>query len=277
MGKKGGLHLFTGAGAIAIVMLLAPVSVASVSIYQTVTSGDMSIHVNEYGQADELSIGPQGNYLYQERVYYGINGQPIPEVRYLDDFYFARDNFEVFNGYWTADSHSLDGRLALNITGTVVNPVDGDGLGHVEEVFTFTNTSGGQMNLHLYDYVDWDIDYYSDDYGELSATGVLQYDLGGATYFLGSPDPISHMEIQPYPQTKMYLDNMSYVADLRDIPLGVIGPDDLAGAIQFDIVLAAGDSATWTVYKGAVPEPGALSLLVLGGLASARRRRIPGA
>jgi hypothetical protein len=55
------------------------------------------------------------------------------------------------------------------------------------------------------------------------------------------------------------------------------GPADLAGAFQWDVVVPAGGSVSITSSKAlndsAIPAPGALALLGLGGLMVSRRRR----
>lgn len=170
-----------------------------------------------------------------------------------------------------------------NLTGTVGgNPYSfsaaltytatdtGENLGQVLQTMVVTNTGSQPLNLDLFNYADFDVNNTS---GGDSATGGL----GGITISDG-PWSILYQGVgaSAYQVTNF----SSLITQLTDgsaqnysntgLPFG---PGDFTGGFQWTLALPAGESATVVMSIGVVPTPASLTLLGLGGLVAARRRR----
>jgi hypothetical protein len=147
--------------------------------------------------------------------------------------------------------------------------------------WNITNLATFAQNVSFFSYSDADIGSLSDDFANYVSGPGLNYMRVDAS----NADPSQFLTVG----ADLNLNNAWQMAAFTSTRLGLSDAlvtnlpnsaspftGDFTGALQWDLVLTAGESIGGRVTKGynyVVPAPGALALLGLGGLAAARRRR----
>lgn len=155
----------------------------------------------------------------------------------------------------------------------------GTGKASWTESLTVQNTSGAALNLHFFQYSDFDL-------GEAFGGQTLQFlpnHLNNQFYKVHQTDgsivfnstisttsfPIGHVEAGLFPATSISLldGNPTTLNDLTSA-----GPGDVAYAYQWDVILAPNESLQISKLTSIVPEPTVLSLAALAALAFSARK-----
>jgi len=152
--------------------------------------------------------------------------------------------------------------------------------------WNLTNLGQETTNVSFYNYTDWDVITATDLYSFATAPGFQQIRADNAS--AGANGEFATLsadlrlptawQVGPFSGTGSPRTSLTDTAitNLNNMLNGA-NPGDQAGAFQWDLVLAAGQSLGGRVTKGynfdPIPAPGALALLGLGGLVAARRRR----
>jgi hypothetical protein len=176
----------------------------------------------------------------------------------------------------------VGGGLTVSIIYTLVGGTGGSGNSDVAETISVKNTSGSAMDLHFFQYADFDLGGTSSDdrLAFSNANAVRQRDLGGTLALsetVATPAPDHHAG-DTFPNLyNSFFDTLP--TTLNDLP--AIGGGSLDGDVtwgfQWDRNLA--NNASFLISKdknlSAVPEPATLVLLGAGllGTEAARRRR----
>jgi hypothetical protein len=149
----------------------------------------------------------------------------------------------------------------------------GSGASDIAEIITIDNLTGAPLPFHFYQYADFDLNGTSGGDSVQFPNPYVVRQTEGATILsetVGVPAS-SHREAAFFGQTLFKL-NDNLATDLNDV--GAAGPGDVTWAFQWDSDIAAHD--TWQLSKDkrlTVPEPMTLTMLTLGSLLLARRRR----
>ena len=214
--------------------------------------------------------------LYRQNFWYrtGSSGTQTP-VYYLNNVKNTQTSAN------SATTENANNKLDFTTTYTLEGGSDGSGSATILESFTVKNLSASAVDLHLFQYVDFDLDgSYEGDTLQLGKTGALFTSAAQskgdvvATETLGVA--ANHGEVG--------LDNLVYnqLASSHPITLtdttGPVGPGDAAYAFEWDVTLAGDASFTITLQKSiqvvqTVPEPSALALASLGLVSFIWRRR----
>lgn len=148
--------------------------------------------------------------------------------------------------------------------------------------WNITNLATFPQNVSFFSYTDADVGTsLSDDFANYVSGPGLNYMRVDATnadpsqfFTVGADLSLNDAwQMAAFTSTRLGLSD-ALVTNLPNSASPFTG--DFTGALQWDLVLAAGESIGGRVTKGynyVVPAPGALALLGLGGLAAARRRR----
>lgn len=173
----------------------------------------------------------------------------------------------LFIRYGTADTFWLD--VEYDLTGGAA----GSGASDVAEVITITNNDTEALDIHLFQYCNFDLmGSAGDDSVEiLNGNQALQDDPVVTlfeTVVTGSPD---HWEAALSSVTIGSLTdaNPTTLSDASSA-----GPGDVTWAFQWDRTIEPGDTFQISKDKNIlIPEPGTLALLTLGGFTLLLRRR----
>jgi hypothetical protein len=138
----------------------------------------------------------------------------------------------------------------------------------MSEQISITNTTTEPLNLHFFQYTDFDVRGTPGDDSAVftNVNAVDQFE--GALRFtetVVTPSP-SHRGIALVPITRNKL-NDGVPTVLSDTPIGsLIGPGDLSWAYQWDLIIPRGVTIQISKDKSirAVPEPGVFSLSPFG-------------
>jgi hypothetical protein len=178
-----------------------------------------------------------------------------------------------------------DGAILIDYVFTLMDDTgaqDEDGFGWD---ITLSNTTGADIPLVLYTYLDLDLGGAADWFDDMATI-----DLGRAVV-TDADDPAAlfvwnqtvggriadHFAVGAYPGVRATLDTMGAAQDLSDT-MNPFGPADFTAAYQFDFLVAAGSSVTSSSSTSIAPEPDSAVLTALGlmGLTvSGRRRKLP--
>ncbi len=150
----------------------------------------------------------------------------------------------------------------------------GSGAANLAEVVKIHNDGDRALDLHFFQYADFDLDGDAvDDSVVISGAPkntATQADgsVVSESVVTGEPD---HYQAAVYNAILAALTDAD-ADDLTD-DAGPKTNDNLTWAFQWDVTLAPGQTFIISKTKNLVPEPAALGVLALGGLALARRRR----
>jgi hypothetical protein len=158
---------------------------------------------------------------------------------------------------------------------TLSGGIEGSGSSGVNEIVTVRNYSGTSLDLHFFQYTDFDLNATpNNDYAiHTNGNTIRQSDQNSffsETVITSVPQ---HWEIAPYSTTLDKL-NDGLATTLSDTT-SVFGPTDVTWAFQWDKIVAPRNSFQISIPKNiwAVPEPATITMLVLGGLSFLRRRK----
>jgi hypothetical protein len=151
----------------------------------------------------------------------------------------------------------------------------GDSRSDIAETIAIRNTSSVPLAISFFQYSDFDLGgTVADQSVEILGFGnntARQTDVGFvAQETVVTPRP-SRFEVGFFPSILNRL-NDANTDDLQNVA-GPLGPGDLTWAYQWDFVIPANSSALISKNKQIVPAPGAVALIMLGGLVVFSRRR----
>ena len=155
----------------------------------------------------------------------------------------------------------------------------GSGASDLAEQISIVNTSGGAIDMHFFQYSDFDLDEDADGDTVVFTNANAVAQSNGATAMTETVvTPVSsHHEGGIYPDTLDKLED-GFVDDLDDTPgIGVpLGPDDVTWAYQWDVSIPSGGTFQISKDKNliAIPEPSTLLLVLLGLTIIAARTRL---
>ncbi|MGE0481844.1 MAG: PEP-CTERM sorting domain-containing protein [Phycisphaerae bacterium] len=158
----------------------------------------------------------------------------------------------------------------FNAALTYVATDTGLNVGQVTETMVITNTSPAELRLNLYNYTDYDVAATAgSDSAVLSGAGLMTITDGPWTAQFGAAGASAY-QVTSFATVRGLLAN-ALVDNLNNTGLP-FGPGDFTGAFQWTLTIPGGGTATFSERLAIVPEPSALALLAIGGLAFIRRR-----
>jgi len=170
----------------------------------------------------------------------------------------------------TYTSNDLEIRTTYNLTGAPV----GSGTSDVAETIRITNLSGDTLDLHFFQYSDFDLDGTSgNDIGQLvNANTVRQWDATNTQILLTETvvtPAANHYEIDTFANTLNSLTDGLPTTLSDSSPY--VGPGDVTWAFEWDRTLAgSGAGSSFIISKdkniatSPVPEPASLVLMGMG-------------
>jgi hypothetical protein len=180
------------------------------------------------------------------------------------------------------------GGLQVSITYILTGGPSGSGTSGISEVITLKNTSSVAMDLHFFQYTDFDLGGVLDAFDDvarfttaIAGNEIEQFDPDtNFSEVITTPAAGLH-QISAFPAIHSSLTDGGPTT-LTDTPApGVLfGPADVEFAFRWDFTLAAGDETLISKTKrvrGVIPEPASLAIWGLGALSLSafglRRRR----
>lgn len=167
----------------------------------------------------------------------------------------------------------------LTITYTLMGGSAGSGAATMGEVISIRNTSADPLDMHLFQYCDFELDGSPHDLGVsvVNANTIVEYSASRMAETVITPAPHHYA-------AGLAGELLATLTDAAPTTLadaaGPAGPGDLAWAIQWDWTLSPGDSVIVSEEKRfmptPVPEPATSTILIvaLAGLARRRRGRV---
>ncbi len=205
-------------------------------------------------------------YTFAYRLASEPNATPLWEMDYLGDL-TTSDSTSVL--------YELAGVFQLELTFTVDDAVAGDQQALLKTDVSLTNLSGGDLDLSLFQYVDYDVDFdESDDTVEIQDSGAKAVQSDDAVHIsetIISPSA-SHHQVALFEDDLLgqLLDSNS-AFDLNDDG-SLLGPNDVTFAFQWDLSLEDNEIFTLGKDMRVVPEPATMALFVAGLTLVAPRR-----
>ena len=258
-------HL-TAVLALVVGVALMATSAANAGIF-TLTDANSTATIDTTSQ-DGISdwVVDSVDHSYQQWFWYRI-GATGPESS-IDTLGIVTEgtsdtNFDGFDE--TLYTKLADGATQVEITYILTGGVAGSGNSDIAEVVEIKNTSGETQDYSFFQYVDFDLGLsVSDDYVQvMNPNTVKQWDDSVViTESVVTPSP-AHHEVDVFSNTRDHL-NDAFTSTLNDFG-GVLGPNDVTWAFQWDFTLADGQSFLISKDKNMqIPAPGALLLAALG-------------
>jgi hypothetical protein len=250
----------------------------------TLTDRNSSVIIDSATHAGMLNWTVDGtNHLSQQWFWYrlGASGpeSPINTLPVLGQV-VTNTNFNA--GVDTLAVRYGTGDFRVEIRYSLHGGTLGSGTADVSETIRFENHGATPLDVHFYQYNNFDLGGTpNDDIAVRSnANTIQQYDAGSVFAETVSTPVADHFEIAMLPVTRAKLDD-GIATTLSDGSV-VVGPGDLAWALEWDFTLAAGSSKIISKDKLVVPTQNQVSnpatLLLLGsglfGTAVFVRRRL---
>lgn len=208
------------------------------------------------------------DHVFQQWYWFRIGETPERSIDTIGDPSIAGQTDNSVNVAYSNPAISID------ITFTLVGGTAGSGTADLGEIVRIVNRSNATLELHLFEYDDFDVSgTFDDDVAvRLDSSSIRQSD-SRSRVTVGTVPAADHWQISEIPDLFDLLSD-DFASNLGDgSTLG--GPGDLAFAFQWDRTLAPGETFLMSKNKlvTAVPEPASLIGVALGITALARRRR----
>ena len=165
------------------------------------------------------------------------------------------------------------GRFDLEFNATLRGATANSNRSDITEQIRITNNTGTVLPFSFFQYVDLDLNGTIPD----SVVQIFNSERAEQSEF---PVTVSEAILTPLPsayEVNFYNATLTSLNDGGITALnnnaGPIGPGDLTWAFQWNFLIGPGQSVLISKDKSIVPTPGSATLLALGGLALARRRR----
>lgn len=257
--------------------LNAPHSVAGIF---TISDDNSSADFDTTNPGNNSSWVVDGtDHLFQQAFWYRLGNNPEVSLHSLPivvegvtdtNFDFNPDTLFVrYNGgAFLADvRYVLDGGAA------------GSFVSDIAEQITITNTGAIPLDLHFFQYVDFDLNgSVGGDSAVFTNANAVQQSEGSAvlTETVITPVP-AHREINDFPATVNSLNDL-FPTTLNDAPaIGTaLGPGDMTWAFQWDTVIGPNQSFQISKDKHlvGVPEPASALLLTIAAISAVMKRKI---
>ncbi len=215
------------------------------------------------------------DYLYQQGFWYRIGDEIGARQRSLD--YLDLTPFVASTGANILDVVYTGAQLEVAVQYALTGGAAGSGASTVDEIVVVTNTGSSAIDLHFYQYADFDANGTSmgDSVVFLSANAVRQSEANWAVTEIIASAGSSHQEAKPYSPYSSTIVDLNNRANytLSDTPAigATVGPGDMTWAFQWDVALGAGDAFTLVKSKHIapiVPEPATIVIWSLLGAGS---------
>lgn len=174
----------------------------------------------------------------------------------------------VVYGYNVA---GLDGELSYTMTQPVANSA------RVDQRWVLRNNTSAPIKVDMFHYIDFDLNGATSNTASLTTPNnrmLVEHVASGTTADWWGVGAHSY-QVTSFATLRGLLTN-TVVNNLNNTGLP-FGPGDYTGAYQWTLQVAPGAAvsiiSSYGVNTAAIPAPGALALLGLGGLVAARRRR----
>lgn len=219
------------------------------------------------------------DHLYQQWFWYRVAGMDWEESIDTLDLDFAGVADSIFDPdtdpeqgylrYISANLFEIEITLVLNGGGPGTRTSD------LAESIEIINLTGDTLNMSFFQYCDFDLAGSSDDDAIRIKSGntAIQEEFGHSVSETANVPSPARGEVNVYDNTLIKL-NDAMVSNLSNDFGPLAGPDDFTWAFQWDLSLAPNGSFIISKDKHIdLPEPGAMALLVAGGMVTLIRRR----
>jgi len=265
-------------GGLALTVLAGPMAQQSSAALLTLIDGNSHVDFDTATPSNNYNWFVDGtDLLAQQAFWYRIgSGSPESSVHTLPIGVQGTSDVN-FNGLPdTLFVRYLGGGFTIETRYSLDGGTPGSGTSDLGEQISIINTSGAPLDFHFFQYADFDLS--AADSVVFTNPNAVRQTGGGLrlTETVVTPVP-SHREANFFPVTLNKL-NDGLPTTLSDTALGtVVGQGDMTWAYQWDFLLQPGDtfqiSKDKRIEVSPVPEPGVCSLLGLGGLLLASRRK----
>ena len=266
--------------------LLLSVAAGVISLAAAGASGQI-IQLDDLNSTAQFDIGSQAgqftwlvdgiDHMYQQWFWYRAGGDqaqhsidtlvPIGN-QVTDTNHFTDPRLDTLDALWRDGL----GRFDLELNATLRGATPGSNRSDITEQIRITNNTATALPFTFFQYVDLDLNNTIPDTSVQIINGERAEQVDApftVSEAILTPLP-SRYEVNFYPNTLAALNGGLYNLNNNAGPLG---PGDLTWAFQWDLLIGPGQSVLISKDKSIVPTPGSATLLALGGLALARRRR----
>jgi PEP-CTERM motif len=219
------------------------------------------------------------NHLYYQWFFYrvGAVGGESP-VDSIAAPVFSTPNTNRLDVTWN------NGSLSASVRYTLTGNTPGSGAAGLSETITLQNTSQSTLDLHFFQYSDFDLgDQIVGQSVQFLTNGLGQYFKAVQTdgsrslteTVTSAAVPIGHIEANVYPGTiASLLDGLPTTLNDNILAGSIGGQQDVTFAYQWDITMAPNSSYIISKILSVVPEPSSFALISLGilGFGLLRRR-----
>ncbi len=173
----------------------------------------------------------------------------------------------------TATITYIHSSVRFDLTFTLVGGVAGSGTADVSEIMRVTNLTNQVLDLHLFEYDDFDLDgtFGGDSAVRLDPSSIRQSD-AISSVTVGAVPAASHWQIGAVPSIFDAIEDG--VATTLSDSGSPFGPGDASFAMQWDVSMNSHSSFLMSKNKivTAVPEAASMAILGLGTVGLLRRR-----